>query len=101
MVAVSSRPQSQAEVNKPKTNLSGLDEIAQYARRSKATVLGLIKTADFPAAKIGHCWESDTDLIDKWKREFIEKSIRAEQAAKAPKPPKRKRLSISTKQERW
>lgn len=76
MVAVSSRPQTQAEIIKPNTNLSGLEEIAQYTRRSKATVLDWIKNASFPAAKLGHVWESDKDLIDKWKKDRIQMSIR-------------------------
>ena len=101
MVAVSSRPQPQAEVIKPSTNLSGLEEIAQYTRRSKATVLDWIKNAGFPAAKLGHVWESDTAMIDQWKRDRIEMSRRAAQTATAPQKPKRKRLSIATTPERW
>ncbi|GAB6113424.1 helix-turn-helix domain-containing protein [Desulfomicrobium salsuginis] len=62
------------EVIKPSTNLSGLEEISQYARRSKATVLDWIKNEDFPAAKLGRVWESDRLMIDEWKRERIEMS---------------------------
>ncbi len=101
MVAVSSRPQPQAEVIKPSTNLSGLEEIAQYTRRSKATVLDWIKSAGFPAAKLGHVWESDKDMVDQWKRDRIEASRRTALAATAPPPPKRKKASSTTKQERW
>ena len=71
MVATSKRPPTQPEVAKSSTNLSGMEEIAQYTRRSKATVLDWIKNAGFPAAKLGHVWESDKDMIDQWKKERI------------------------------
>ena len=101
MVAMNSRPQDKAGAIKPSTNLSGLEEIAQYARRSKATVLGWIKNEGFPAAKLGHVWESDREMIDQWKRDRIEMSRRNTQAATAPPPLKPKRASSSTRQERW
>lgn len=101
VVATSIKPKPRPEITAPTSNLSGLEEIAQYARRSKATVLGWIRNEKFPAAKLGHVWESDKGLIDQWKRDRIEMTRRAEQAATAPQPPKRKRLSTSTKQERW
>lgn len=105
MVAVSSNPRPkanpQSEVIKPSMNLSGLEEIAQYTRRSKATVLDWIKHAGFPAAKLGHVWESDKEMIDQWKRDRIEASRRTALAATAPTPPKRKRVSSTTRQERW
>lgn len=96
MVAPSSRPQAPAEVIKPSTNLSGLDEIAIYARRSKATVLDWIRNEGFPAAKLGAVWESDKAMIDDWKRDRIEKSRLRALAATAPPPapaPKRKKAS--------
>ncbi len=96
MVAVSSRPQAQAEIIKPSSNLSGLEEIAQYTRRSKATVLDWIRNEGFPAAKLGHVWESDKDMVDAWKREKIEKSRRALMTASATKTAGRKKAS-STK----
>lgn len=101
MVAVSSRPQAQAEVIKPSTNLSGLEEIAQYTRRSKATVLDWIRNEGFPAAKLGHVWESDKEMVDQWKRDRIEASRLTALAAMAPPQPKRKRVSSTTRQERW
>lgn len=80
MVTPNNKPRPKAnphpEVIKPSTNLSGLEEIAQYARRSKATVLDWIRNKDFPAAKLGHVWESDKGLIDQWKRDRIEMSRR-------------------------
>jgi len=101
MVAASSRPTAKAESTRPSTNLSGLEEIAQYARRSKATVQDWIRNEGFPAAKLGHVWESDKEMIDQWKRDRIDMSRRAALAATAPPPRKRKKLSIATKQERW
>lgn len=57
MVTPNNKPRpkasSQPEVIKPSTNLSGLEEIALYARRSKATVLDWIRNKEFPAAKLG------------------------------------------------
>jgi len=51
--------------------LSGMKEISGYFRRSEATLLKLIRDEDFPARKFGGIWESDTELIDKWRREKI------------------------------
>lgn len=51
--------------------LSGMDEISGYARRSSATLLDWIRNMSFPATKIGGIWESDTCLIDQWRREQI------------------------------
>jgi len=104
MVAVSNRHKPQAEVIKPSTNLSGLDEIAQYARRSKATVLDWIRNEGFPAAKLGAVWESDKSMIDDWKRDRIEKSRIRALADKAPIPapaPKMKQASSPRIDRRW
>jgi predicted DNA-binding transcriptional regulator AlpA len=96
MVAVSSQPMAKAEVIKPGTNLSGMEEIAQYTRRSKATVLGWIKNEGFPAAKLGHVWESDKGMIDQWKRDRIELSRLASLAEKGAQLPVPKMSSSST-----
>lgn len=56
--------------------LSGMNEICQYVRRSPDTVLNWIRAYDFPAQKIGGVWESDKDLIDQWRREWIRDSLR-------------------------
>lgn len=53
------------------TALVGMKEICGYMRRSEATVLELIRDCEFPAKKIRGCWESDTGLIDRWRREQI------------------------------
>ncbi len=56
--------------------LSGMDEIAGYARRSSVTVLDWVRHLSFPASKIGGIWESDTFLIDQWRREQIQKEVK-------------------------
>jgi predicted DNA-binding transcriptional regulator AlpA len=40
--------------------------IAHYCRRSAPTVLDWIARRDFPAAKIGAEWVSDSAKIDAW-----------------------------------
>lgn len=47
--------------------LTGMKEIAHYARRSEVTILTWIRDMDFPARKIGGVWESNTSLVDQWK----------------------------------
>ena len=51
--------------------LSGMKQICEYINRSECTVLTLVRTEGFPAKKIGGIWESDTQLIDDWRRENI------------------------------
>ena len=51
--------------------LSGMKEICDYIHRSEATVLEWIRTSGLPATKLGGIWESDSDLIDQWKKELI------------------------------
>jgi len=59
--------------------LSGMLEICKYYPRSESTILKLIREMDFPAKKITEgIWESDTELIDKWRLE----KIQAEQGLK-------------------
>lgn len=53
------------------TALSGMKEICQYFRRSEATILALHREMGFPIKKMGGIWESDTELIDAWRREQI------------------------------
>ncbi len=52
--------------------LSGMKEICKFMNRSDATILDLYRAQDFPMKKIGGIWESDTDLIDKWRKGLIE-----------------------------
>jgi hypothetical protein len=56
--------------------LSGMDEIGEYVRRSPVTVLDWIRNMGFPASKIGGIWESDTFLIDKWRRKQITERVK-------------------------
>ena len=52
-------------------SLVGKKEITAYSRRSWITVKRWILTGNFPATKIDGVWESDTELIDEWKRTKI------------------------------
>lgn len=53
-------------------HLKGMMEITGYARRSEATIISWIREMGFPARKItGGVWESDTELIDKWRMEQL------------------------------
>lgn len=51
--------------------LSGMKAICGYMNRSESTVLILIRDCDFPARKILGSWESDTELVDKWRQQQI------------------------------
>jgi excisionase family DNA binding protein len=47
--------------------------ICGYVNRSEVTVLKWIRELRFPSTKIGGgIWESDTELIDRWRRQQIE-----------------------------
>ena len=73
--------------------LTGMKAICEYMNRSEATVLMLISACALPACKLGGgIWESDTELIDKWRKEQISEGI------KRLKPPvkKRKRKKIAS-----
>ena len=56
-------------------SLSGMKAICQYMNRSEPTILKLIREEGFPAKKICGGWESDTDLIDRWRRKKIAKEM--------------------------
>lgn len=64
------------------TGLSGMKEIAKYWGRSQATVLKLIQEEGFPARKIAGNWESDTVLIDEWRRKKIRAVPRKRRASR-------------------
>ncbi len=51
--------------------LSGMKEITDHCKRSESTILKLIREEKFPAEKVGGIWESDTDLIDDWRKKLI------------------------------
>lgn len=65
--------------------LSGMDEITEYARRSSVTILDWIRNMNFPARKIGGIWESDTSLIDQWRREQIMKNVKQKDGKRTAK----------------
>lgn len=52
--------------------LTGMKAIRAYVGRSEATVIDWVRTMGFPAKKISGVWESDTVLVDKWRRNQIE-----------------------------
>lgn len=56
--------------------LPGMKSIAKYCNRSESTILQWIRTSKFPATKISGSWESDTDLIDTWRRVLIENDMK-------------------------
>ena len=51
--------------------LSGMKEIANYAKRSEATIIKWHREYGFPMVKIDGTWEADTDLIDDWRRKMV------------------------------
>jgi len=60
-----------ARDDKSETALVGMAAICQYMNRGEKTVLNLIRDEDFPARKLGGIWESDKELVDKWRRRRI------------------------------
>jgi len=52
--------------------LSGMKSICDYCSRSESTIIKWIQQAGFPATKVTGSWESDTDLIDSWRKCLIE-----------------------------
>lgn len=59
------------------TALSGIDAICDYCRSvglpaSKVSVLQMIRDEYLPAKKLGGIWDSDSELIDKWRRNRLE-----------------------------
>lgn len=52
------------------TALCGRDEIETYTRRSWKVIKKWLKKG-FPAKKIDGQWESDTELITRWRRDQI------------------------------
>ncbi|MBI9092916.1 MAG: hypothetical protein JEZ12_27180 [Desulfobacterium sp.] len=59
------------------SGLTGMKDICNYMSRSESTVLMLIRDCDLPACKIGGgIWESDTELIDDWRKGQITKGVK-------------------------
>jgi len=55
--------------------LSGMKQITRFCNRSEATILAWIRERDFPACKITGSWESDTELIDQWRKKQIDDKL--------------------------
>lgn len=53
--------------------LIGMDEITEYAGRGEKVIGRWIANDGFPAVKVDNRWESNTLLIDKWRRRRIER----------------------------
>ena len=66
--------------------LIGMKAIREYMSRSDSTVMMLHHTQGFPMRKIGGSWETDANLVDRWRRmmaagatvEEIEDALRSE-----------------------
>jgi hypothetical protein len=52
-------------------SLVGKKEITAYVRRSWVIIRRWTLKDNFPARKIDNVWESNTDLVDEWKRTKI------------------------------
>lgn len=78
-----------------KTELGGFKEIQECCARlglpsSQASVLDMINFQDFPARKVGGVWISDSDLIEKWRKDYIAgRPVADKQPEKAQKNRKR------------
>ena len=58
-------------MTKSETALVGMAAICAYVGYSEKTVLELIRLEGLPARKMLGTWESDTLLIDRWRRQRI------------------------------
>jgi hypothetical protein len=52
------------------SKLQGMKEIAAYLRCSESTAYNRIKFEDCPATTMGGIWVSETELIDKWWKDY-------------------------------
>lgn len=62
-------------MKKPATALLTMQEITEYTGRNRATIKRWIREDNFPAVKIDGRWESNTDLIDEFRRRRIERAV--------------------------
>lgn len=62
-------------------HLKGMLAITKYANRSESTLLEWKITLKFPVTKLpgSNIWESDTEMIDEWRREELKKSLQETQ----------------------
>lgn len=54
------------------TALVGRKDICRHCKRSWATIRAWIRDEAFPAKRIEGIWESDTLLVDEWRRTRIQ-----------------------------
>lgn len=54
-----------------------MDEIVVYVGWHKNKIKEWIETENFPAVKLDGRWESNTALIDSWRRKRLEEKVRA------------------------
>lgn len=59
------------------TVLIGRKAICDYCKRSWDVIKRWVDEKRFPARKIDDVWESDTSLIDEWRREQIRGGLMA------------------------
>ena len=52
-----------------------MKEIAAYTGRDRATIMKWINDENFPAIKVDGRWESNTDLIDTYRQQRIERAV--------------------------
>ena len=58
---------------KSTTALIGLKNIVSHVGRDRRTVMRWIREEGFPAKLLAGKWESDTELVSKWRRYQISK----------------------------
>lgn len=76
------------------TALSGMKEICGYFKRSESTILQLIRDCRFPAIKLGGIWESDTEEVDRWRKQWLRDEV-------TPKYPVEPVRNSAGKREKW
>jgi len=69
--------------------LTGMKEIEKYIGFSESTVLSLIHESGMPARKARGIWLSDTESIDKWRRDFVEGKTSEDKKATSTKSTKK------------
>ena len=54
------------------SKLIGMKSITDHEKVSTVTILAWIHKLGYPARKAGGVWLSDTDSIEKWRKNFVE-----------------------------
>ena len=65
--------------------LQGMQQICDHYGKSESTMMMLIQSEDFPAVKIGGQWESDTEVIEEWRKERIRIAMNSKTKSKPKK----------------